>query len=343
MPLEAKIPALTAIIPASEKEARALVVDVFKRPVEAVRNGITSNILPGRVERSAEQEKQQVVDELQKLELEEDLHEKLLPRLKASGCRIESDGLDHPYGKRHYNFTALRYDAVQAALLQVPALVFKKDQKKNELYIEDFTYMLTVFRKKNFRVRMFSNNIAALIGVFRFAFEDAGENADWRFIAWEDVESSRDEVLAFWSVFSLPDPSVMVNEGQPRKILPDQIRVVEDILSRYAQSLANTTPVSQTFGNLVTDSGWPEAWITEKSTGWANVAPAAAHDFVNYMLVKGTFPADHKLAGRSVLGEFLRQFRIHLGGEDVDKLASIVVEYRLIPDAYTFKKDYQHR
>jgi hypothetical protein len=349
MGVETIIPALATIVSASEtvsallpEQAVATVLDLLKRRVEAVQDGIGPNVAQGRAERSAEQEKQFVVEELQKLELNRHLQDQLLPLLKATGCRLESDGLEHPYGGCHYKFSTLHYDGAQAALLQVPPLVFKKDKQKKEIYIHEFAYMLTAFRGNRIRVRMLSENIGSLAGECRLAFEDVPNGTDWRFVGWEDVESWRQNLLAFWPMFSLRKPSGVVGKAgsPPKKVPPEALGRVEDVLTRYAQSLANVTPVSQTFGNWVTRSGWPDEWVRERSTGWKDTAPAGAHDFVEYMVAKGTFPVGHSLAGSSVLGEFLRKILegVKVGGEDGEMLAGIIVEYRLVPDADMFKK-----
>jgi hypothetical protein len=346
MPPEATIPALEAIIPAAEKQAApsaeqaaSIVVELFKRPVVAV----TNNIVQIRAERSADLAKQKIVDDLQKLRVERELEAMLSTRFGVPDYRLDSDSVDHPYGTMKYQYTALRRNGVEAALLQLPPSVFDIDDDYKELYIGDFTMMLKAFRKK--KARMFSKGKEGITDPFIQAMTDESQGADWRFINWVDIILLTQAKREFWRVFSLPDPISVENHtgSQPKKIPIDRLNLVEEVLMRHAQSLANQTPVSQTFGNWVTTSGWPDEWVKERSTGWHNVAPTDAHDFVEYMRVKGTFPAGHSLAGRSVLGEFLRKVLVTVGGDDGYILAQIVVEYTLVPDADAFKKYYTSR
>lgn len=339
---EATIPALAAIIPASEKEitpspAARVVVDLFKRPVAVARDGFNASIGQSRAERSAEQEKQRIAEGLQTLEIEKKLREELLLRLPGPGYQLVSDFAENPVDTGKHHYTALRRNGMQAALLQLPPEVFKTDNNDKELYIGDFTMMLKAFRGK--KTRLFSEGIAGITDPFQQAIDDERRGGDCRFINWTDVKLLTQAKRAFWRVFSLQDPADRQNSRLSKALSEAELGRIAQAIARFAQ---HNLPVENAFLTLVLDSGWPKEWKDARSTGWTGNAQGDAQVFVQYMLWKGTFPAGHELVGRSVLGEFLRRFleRGALGGDDADSLARIVVEYALVPDPDTFRKYY---
>jgi hypothetical protein len=339
---------LDAIISASEKElasapghvgAKAVVDNFFRNTVAGALGGLSAGIEQGREERSVERRREELCRQILKLEVAKELQEQLLPRFEAWGYRLEKGDAEHPFGKPYYTYTALQQNGIELALVQLPPEVFATDDSGNEIHVGDFSMMLKAFREKT--TRMFAQGVSGITYKFSTALDDESRGADWKFIPWPDVIKLREEKLEFWQAFKLPKPSPVPNRAiaQPKTFSDTQFELIVKVLTRFA----NDYPTSDAaFRDLVTTSGWPQEWKDQRLSGWTNAAPSDARTFLTYMMDKNTFPAGHELAGRSVLGEFLRKLlaRNILGGKDADALARIVVECALVADADQFSKYY---
>jgi hypothetical protein len=328
---------LDAIIPASEKELPASA----GRAVDAFVDLLVKQPLAGALEGHAERKKEEIVRKLLKLELTKELREKLLPRFAASGFQLVNERrAQHPYGTPDHMYTMLQSNSREVALVQLPPGVFDANENGYELYVSDFAHMLKAFRGRT--TRLFSEGLQGVPYAFGEALDDEKRDANWLFIQWSNVVALTKGKLAVWQAFKLPNPNSVPGHATPLlKVIGEaQLGCIVDVLTRFA--INDKAGVDAAFKTLVSQSGWPNEWKNERLTGWKGVAPSDARDFVDYMMWKGTFPAGHELAGRSVLGEFLRNFLASggLGGNDADSLGRIVVECALVPDADTFKKYY---
>ena len=339
---------LRNIIPASEIElpappARstgATIVDLLaKNAVAGALGELNSGIERYRAEPSATLKKEEIVRNLLQLELTEDVRQKLLPQFVAPEFQLLGDRrVQHPYGTPEHRYTALQSNGTEVALVQVPSGVFDTNDSGLELYVSDFAHMLKAFRGRP--ARLFSHGCQGLTYSFEVALDDENRDKNWRFIQWSNVAALGEGKLAVWQAFSLSRPSAAPSHAAASQKFDDsRVGCIVDVLARFAR---NEKPsVAAAFKNLVAASGWPKAW-KDARTVWQDEPQSDARDFVEFAKAKGTFPAGHELAGRSVVGEFLRKFLASgvLGGDDADALARIVVDCALVPDADEFKKYY---
>jgi hypothetical protein len=323
---------LDAIIPASEKQpapppehTAAAFLDLLLKTSVA---GVTA-FGEVREERAAESKKEEIRQKILKLDVADKLEKQLLPRL-PSGWHLEKGRkAEHPYGKPDYMYTALWCDGAEFALVQLPQSIFATDEN-----VLDFAKMLKAFRSK--RTRLFAEGGDGIWLPFSAALDDENSRGtDWRFIPWPDVVALVRVKQEFWDAFKIPKPDRALSRAAVprREVNENQLGQIKDVLARLA--LSDYPSSDQAFRTLVGDSGWPDGWKAARLTGWTNSAQTDAGTFVEYMRMKGTFPRGHDLAGRSVLGEFLRWLleKKALGGEDTETIARIVADCGLVSDA----------
>ena len=275
--------------------------------------------------------------QLAKLVIDEDLERRLQVSIEEFGIRLETSTATHPYGGQA-EYTAMRGTSVDIALVQLPKVLFRTERGEAP-YASNFVYTLQAFRDRT--MRLFAEDTVGLINPFDSALEDQSRGADWRFIPWPNLDQFRAGRLEFWQALKMPRPSLnQIADSRTSPIGASERRRIIEVIASVA---VNDYPTSRdAFRSFVRDSNWPDAWKQNIVSGWSNNAKTDAERFVDYMIDKGTYPSGHKLSGRSVLGESLRLFLTSapLGGEQADRLARIIVEQRLVPDAEGIKSYY---
>src|SRR5215510_4245040 len=307
------------------KNAAERVVQSVRTTLDGAFSGVNASVDHLRTQSLPTEE--ELATSLQRLEVAEQLQVALRPRFDVFNFRLEPNITPHPYGG-NYNYTVLRRNGTEVALVQIPSIVFYYDKKTPPPFAPHFGHLLKAFRGK--LTRLFSEGVAGLIYNFEAALTDERKDQDWSLVPWPDIETFQEGTLDVWQVFKLAKPADTVALPGVRSLDDAQIGIVITIVSRLAGD--NPAGAEAQFKGWVQESNWPEAWKNARKAGWGPDCTLNARALVDYARNRGTFPATHTLAGQSVIGELLRMILESnlAGGDDADALAHIIVSCRLL-------------